>query len=113
MAEKEIWVYFLAYNLIRLLMAQSAVLSELLPQQISFKHTVQLWLAWDQQGAMEANTDIQILFILIAQRRVGNRSGRIEPRALKYRGKMYPKLMQQRAIAQEEVRKNGHTKKLK
>lgn len=48
MPEKEIWVYFLAYNLIRLLMAQSAVLSELLPQQISVKHTVQLWLAWGQ-----------------------------------------------------------------
>lgn len=113
MIEKEIWVYFLAYNLIRLLMAQSAVISERLPQQISFKHTVQLWLAWNQQGAMEGNTDRRILFILIAQRHVGNRSGRIEPRAIKYRGKMYPKLMQSRAIAREEVRKNGHTKRLK
>lgn len=113
MAEKEIWVYFLAYNLIRLLMAQSALLSELLPQQISFKHTVQLWLAWDQQGAIEAGTDVKILFLLIAQKRVGNRSGRIEPRAIKQRGKMYPKLMQPRAIAREEVRKSGHGKKLK
>ena len=113
MVEKEIWVYFLAYNLIRLLMAQSALLSDRLPQKISFKHTIQVWLAWNQQGAMGANADIQVLFILIAQRCVGNRPGRIEPRALKYRGKMYPKLMQPRAIAREEVRKNGHTKRLK
>lgn len=113
MAEKEIWVYFLAYNLIRLLMAQSALLSEVLPQQISFKHTLQLWLSWDQQGAIEAGTNVEILFILIAQKRVGNRSGRIEPRAIKRRGKMYPNLMQPRAIAIEEVKKNGHGKKLK
>jgi len=49
MLEKEMWVYFLAYNLIRLLMAQSALLSDVLPRQLSFKHTVQLWLAWSQQ----------------------------------------------------------------
>ncbi len=49
MLEKERWVYFLAYNLIRLLMAQSARLSDVLPRQLSFKHTVQLWLVWDQQ----------------------------------------------------------------
>lgn len=112
MSEKEIWVYFLAYNLIRILMAQSALIAEILPQQISFKHTVQLWLAWGLQGAISLDKD-EVLFILIAQRRVGNRSGRIEPRAIKRRHKQYPKLMQQRAIAREEVRKNGHAKKLK
>ena len=44
MAEKEIWVYLLAYNLIRLLMAQAALLADLLPRQLSFKHTLQLWI---------------------------------------------------------------------
>src|SRR5450756_2345519 len=47
MAIKEIWVYLLAYNLIRLMMAQAAELAECLPRQLSFKHTVQLWFAWD------------------------------------------------------------------
>ena len=42
MAIKEIWIYLLAYNLIRLMMAQSAALSEVLPRQLSFKHTVQI-----------------------------------------------------------------------
>jgi IS4 transposase len=36
MSEKEIWIYFLAYNLIRLLMAQSALLADIVPRQLSF-----------------------------------------------------------------------------
>ena len=43
MAVKEIWVYLLAYNLIRLMMAQAALQSGLSPRQLSFKHTVQVW----------------------------------------------------------------------
>lgn len=46
MAIKEIWVYLLAYNLIRLMMAQAALLADRLPRQLSFKHAVQLWIAW-------------------------------------------------------------------
>ena len=47
MGEKEMWVYLLAYNLIRLIMLQSALLADVLPRLVSFKHTLQLWLAWD------------------------------------------------------------------
>jgi hypothetical protein len=43
MIEKEIWVYFLAYNLIRLHMAQAAFTSNLLPRQISIKHVLQFF----------------------------------------------------------------------
>ncbi len=33
-------------------MAQSALLAaDIVPRQLSFKHTLQLWLAWNQQGA--------------------------------------------------------------
>ena len=45
MGEKEMWVYLLAYNLIRLIMLQSALLADVLPRSLSFKHTLQLWLA--------------------------------------------------------------------
>lgn len=48
MAIKEIWVYLLAYNLIRLMMAQAALTAHRLPRQISFKHTVQIWIGWTQ-----------------------------------------------------------------
>jgi hypothetical protein len=46
MVKKEMWIYLLAYNLIRLLMVQSALLADIKPRQISFKRTVQLWIAW-------------------------------------------------------------------
>jgi len=98
-----------------LMMAQAAVLNGILPRQISFKHTLQLWLAWSQQVTLLAHSaDITVLFKLIAQQQVGKRSGRIEPRALKRRPpKAYPKLMIPRAQARADVRENGHCKKLK
>ena len=42
MAVKELWVYLMAYNLVRLLMAQAALLADQIPRQLSFKHTVQI-----------------------------------------------------------------------
>jgi hypothetical protein len=114
MVQKEIWVYLLAYNLIRLLMAQAASLADVNPRQLSFKHTLQLWIAWRQNGTGSYDdSQLATLFILIAQQRVGNRPGRIEPRAIKRRPKPFPLLTKPRQIAREEVRKNGHPKKLK
>ena len=114
MAIKEIWIYLLAYNLIRLMMAQSAALSDVLPRQLSFKHTVQIWIAWVAHGdGTEDDAKIHGLFVLIAQQRVGERPGRIEPRAVKRRPKPYPLLTKPRAIAREHIRKHGHPKKLK
>jgi hypothetical protein len=42
MVTKEIWVYLLAYNLIRYLMVQAAAGAGILPREISFKHSLQL-----------------------------------------------------------------------
>lgn len=50
---------------------------------------------------------------LIAQQRVGERPGRIEPRAVKRRPKPYPLLTTARVVATAHVRKHGHPKKLK
>lgn len=115
MAIKEIWVYLLAYNLIRLMMAQAAQLAECLPRQISFKHTVQLWIAWDHHRPRTGNNDdtLRTLFVLIAQQRVGDRPGRIEPRAVKRRPKPYPLLTKPRECARAYIREHGHPKKLK
>lgn len=114
MNEKEMWVYFLAYNLIRLLMANAALLSHVLPRQLSFKHTLQLWMAWQPRYTHSGNEEsIQILMVLIAQSRVGNRPGRIEPRALKRRPKPYPLLMKKRSDARDDIRIHGHPQKLK
>jgi len=45
MVLKEIWVHLLAYNLLRLMLAQAALIAGLTPRQMSFKHCLQLWLA--------------------------------------------------------------------
>jgi hypothetical protein len=113
MVIKEIWVYLLAYNLIRLIMAQSAMLADKLPRELSFKHTLQRWVAWNQRGMGYEDDVLSELFALIAQQRVGNRPGRIEPRAIKRRPKPYSLLTRPRDQARAEVKKNGHPKKLK
>jgi hypothetical protein len=112
MALKELWVYLLAYNLIRLLMAQAALLAEQVPRQLSFKHTVQIWIAWQQRGGpTHDGASMYQLLVLIAQPRVGRRPGRIEPRALKRRPNKYPLLTKPRTEAREQVRVHGHPKK--
>jgi len=112
MAVKELWVYLLAYNLIRLLMAQAALLADQIPRQLSFKHTVQIWIAWQQRGGGGHDAvSINALLVLIAEPRVGLRPGRIEPRARKRRPKPFPLLTKPRPQAREEVRRNGHPKK--
>jgi|TARA_B100000315_G_scaffold145453_1_gene134378 hypothetical protein len=109
MCEKEMWVYMLAYNLIRLLMAEAALQAGVLPRQLSFKHTLQIWVAWSgRQFLSDAKEDTRTLFILIAQIRVGNRPGRVEPRAVKRRPKPYPRLKISRQEARENIRKYGH-----
>ncbi len=114
MAIKGIRVYLLAYNLIRLLMAQAALLVDRLPRQLSFKHTVQIWIAWDQHGnGTEHNDKLYGLFILIAQQHVGERPDRIEPRAIKRRPKPYPLLTKPRTLTRADVRIYGHPQKLK
>jgi len=113
MAIKEIWVYLLAYNLIRLMMAQSALLADITPRNISFKHCLQLWLISAQAMKIFNEEQLYALFMLMSQQRVGNRSGRIEPRAVKRRPKAFPLLTKPRMQAREEVKKYGHPKKLK
>ena len=114
MAVKEIWVYLLAYNLIRMMMAQAARHTHRLPHQLSFKHTVQICIALPHHRNLLLDDDERYaLFDLIAQQRVGDRPDRIEPRALKRRPKAYPLLTQPRIIAQQRIRKYGHPAKLK
>jgi len=113
MNRKEVWVYFLAYNLIRLIMAQAALIGDILPRQISFKHSLQLWLAWSGKLGLSSGGSCDLFFALIAERKVGSRPGRVEPRTVKRRPKPFPLLMKIRDKARGEVRKNGHPKKLK
>lgn len=113
MVIKEIWIYLLAYNLIRLLMAQSAMLAEINPRNISFKHCLQLWQSGLQALNILSDRELLALFTLMSQQQVGKRPGRVEPRAVKRRPKAFPMLTKPRSEARAEVRENGHPKKLK
>jgi len=67
MSEKELWIYLLAYNMIRMLMAQAALQAGVHPRQLSFKHTVQIWTEWVAQGlAGWASEHDEVLFRTIA-----------------------------------------------
>ncbi len=113
LAVKELWVYLLAHNLIRLLMVQSSLMADCLPRELSFKHTLQLWLAWRQYDGLEIDQSLHKLLSLIAQQRVGGRSGRIEPRAVKRRPKPFPLLTRARHVERTEIRKSGHPRRVK
>ena len=104
MAEKEIWVYLLAYNLIRLIMIESALLCDIIPRQLSFKHTMQLWLTYHQQTDGGTNIElIKELLFLVGQLRVGNRARRVEPRVIKRRPKAYSMMVKPRSILRQEI----------
>ncbi len=110
MNEKELWVHLLAYNLIRLLMAQAASMAGIDPRKLSYKHTCQIWNSWLSHG-LKASADANCLFLLIAQVRVGNRPNRIEPRMRKRRPKSYPWLKHPRHVMHDRLRKDGHPKR--
>lgn len=104
MVVKELWVHLLAYNLIRLLMAQAAAASNVEPRQLSFKHTVQLWTEWTARKlphrTVRHNAD---LWQLLAQVRVADRPGRVEPRRKKRRPKPYPWMKKSRPEERQEI----------
>lgn len=110
MCEKEIWIYFLANNIIRILMAQSATKFKLKIRSISFKNTLQIWNSISSKFTNTIDV-IEDFFFLIARHQVGNRSGRVEPRARKKRPPAYSLLMVPRHEARINILKNGHPPK--
>ncbi len=107
MNDKQLEAHLPAYNVIRLLMAQAASHAGRDPRELSFKHTVQLWSEWVARGLSPAH-DGGRMFDLIAQRKVGHRPGRFEPRMRKRRPKPYPWPKTPRAHARRQVELYGH-----
>ena len=107
---KELWAYWLAYNLISKTMAQAALLHERTVRTISFCGALQAVAGMMGQAA---TADLRLLTRLakdklksIASRRVGHRPNRVEPRAIKRRPKSQKLLMQPRAEARAELLKS-------
>lgn len=102
MIEKEIAAHLLAYNLVRSVMAQAAALTTLSPRQLSFKGALQQLRAFDRNLRHGKHALIDhahhCLLIGIARLKLPHRPHRVEPRALKRRGKNLPFLTRTRAV---------------
>ena len=87
----ELWMHLLAYNLIRAVMARAAAPVGCAPRQLSFAGAVHAVRAFGDRllGATAARvTELRRgLLEMIGCQRVGNRPGRVEPRARKRRPK--------------------------
>jgi Transposase DDE domain len=107
MVRKEIWMHMLAYNLIRGMMAKAAEAHGKQPRQLSFKGALQTMTAF--QDALRGATACARALLLeemlkaISRHRVGDRFGRVEPRAVKRRPKPHRLLMEPRREARKRL----------
>lgn len=108
MIDKEIAVYLLAYNLVCALMVRAAAGSGVEARALSFKGTIQLYLAFEQQlrfaAAASARTMTAHLLGGISLLRLPVRPGRVEPHAIKRRPKNHPLLTVPRDVARLAIR---------
>ena len=100
MVRREIQVFWLAYNLLRKVMAQAALASATLPRELSFAGALSAMVgAWDHATVAD---DASLLALARVQHRflarfgVGHRPNRVEPRAIKRRPKQQRLLQQPR-----------------
>jgi hypothetical protein len=107
---KEIWTHIITYNLIRAMIAQSAMKHGIEPRTISFKGAIQTLIAF--QPLIKAiccnSSKIRIevfcrVIDAIATHRVANRPDRFEPRQRKRRDGAYDLLTKPRHVAKREI----------
>ena len=107
MVRKEMWTCLLAYNLIRQTMLQSAQKAGVLPRALSFTAAMQTiaasWLVTALSEDALAAQLINASLASMAEHIVGNRPGRVEPRAIKRRPKEQALLAKPRAQARAEL----------
>ena len=101
-------MHLLAYNLIRGIMAEAARAAEVKPRQLSFagaQHTVRAFEAVHLYDPARIAADFPRLLELIAEKRVGDRPDRYEPRAVKRRPKPHPLLRMPRKAAKRLIKR--------
>ena len=90
MLERELMVYFLAYNLVRVAMCDAARIRNVTPRDLSFKNAKDSWLNLGLDG--RELTDYAWLLWSIADSPLRKRHGRNEPRKLKRRDRKYDEM---------------------
>jgi hypothetical protein len=103
MVDKEMAVYFLAYNLVRWTMAKASLLADVLPRVLSFTGAKRLLGAFADQlrrtSGKQVRTMIDTVTASIATLRLPHRPDRVEPRAKKRRPKNLPLMTVPRQVA--------------
>jgi putative transposase len=105
MARKELWAHYLAYNLVRRVMAAAAQEANKLPRQLSMAAALQTVEAFRgelqraEPGSVESAALVKIVLTALGSHEVGNRPGRVEPRRVKRRQQKHPLLRQPRREA--------------
>ncbi len=109
MVRRELWVTLLAYNLIRKVIATSAVIYHKQPRHLGFTRACQTILAAWMLLATDTCRDVatlhQTILAHIAGNTVADRPDRVEPRALKRRRKRYPLMIRPRQQLRAELMK--------
>ncbi|MCH9033397.1 MAG: IS4 family transposase [Planctomycetes bacterium] len=109
MVRKEMWTCLLAYNLIRRAMLQSAQEAGVSPRTLSFTAAVQTigasWLVMVLGDDTLSSRLVDAALETLAVHVVGDRPGRVEPRAIKRRPKEHALLTKPRAEARAELLK--------
>jgi hypothetical protein len=110
MVRKEMWAHFLAYNVLRKVMAQASEAFQVEPWTISFKATKQTVTAFALPLLMCANDGladmVEAMLLAIVRHAVGDRPDRAEPRCLKRRAKPYDLLTMPRDRARKLETRN-------
>lgn len=104
---REIWVHWLAYNLIRKVMAQAALRDGKLPRELSFAGALAAvagaWMLASVADASMLYQHAKVQHRNITWTTVGKRPDRVEPRAIKRRPKSHKLLNQPRKEARAKL----------
>jgi len=107
MLRKEIWTHWLAYNLIRKTMAQSAAIHARTVRRMSFASALAAVVAGWDHGSVAAPQRLRELAMtqlkFMSEQKAGHRPDRVEPRAVKRRPKPHRLLTKPRQQARAEL----------
>ena len=115
MLRREIWCHVLAYNLVRQVIAQAACVRKRSPRQLSVAGAKQMLDAFRSVlsiGGVGGDQNVAALLHAVGGRRVGLRPDRCEPREVKRRPKVYPRMTRPRATGQAALLAEAETGRL-
>jgi Transposase DDE domain len=115
MLRKEVGVYFLAYNIVRMIIIEACIINSAIPWEVSFKSTLQLLNQFIPRFSLleppKRNNLYTQMLQLIVTNKIGKRPGRVEPRAIKHRSKSFPTLLNRQSERQKILQQRN--KKMK